>query len=132
MISGRREAGDSRLADLLGQRQPVHLRHLHVEDGDIEKLALAHPVQRLAAARRWRSGRICQAFDLAGEDAPVGGVVVHDEHTLALEQGLHFVQVGAGRARPPVRLDGEMEGRTRPPAGSRPTSRRPSSRSGAC
>ena len=62
--------------------------------------ALAQPFQRLAG-RSERLGQHVPRLDLAGEDEPVGGVVVHDEHALALQQGLHLVQVDARAA--PVR-----------------------------
>ena len=44
-------------------------------------------------------GQHAPGVEVRGEDAPVGGVVVHDEHALAAERRLHAAQVAAGRDR---------------------------------
>ena len=84
------------LPDRPRQGHAVHLRHVHVEDADVEALVGLDPRERLEG----RSGGPRPhppGVEVRGEDAPVGGVVVHHEHALAAKRRLHAAQVAAGR-----------------------------------
>ncbi len=100
---GRRVLVDERV----GQREAVHLGHVEVEDREVERRAVVDPRQRLGGrARRPRPHR--PALELRGEDAQVGGVVVHDEDRAAGDVD----GVGLGRRRRQVGLvdvDREVE-----------------------
>lgn len=74
--------------DGAGQRQPVHLRHVQVEDDEGEGVAdggfHAEEVERLAAAGRLVGAQL-PAGELLVENLAVGGVVIDDERALAGE-----------------------------------------------
>ena len=79
-------------ANLPGQRDAVHLRHVHVEDREVERIARLDPAQRLV--RRFGVARVHAPFAaLQREHAPVGGIVVDDEHALARELGLRADEI---------------------------------------
>jgi hypothetical protein len=70
----------------LDQVEPVHLRHVAVHDRERERRAGAPALelrQRRVAAVRER-GLQAPAGEHVGEDAPIRGVVIHDQH---LESG---------------------------------------------
>jgi hypothetical protein len=71
-----------RLPDDLGERHPVHLRHVHIQDAQVEPLTASHPADGFA--RRLGDPRVhAPGLEIRGENAAVGGVVVHHEHALA-------------------------------------------------
>ena len=70
--------------DLACEREPVHLRHHHVEDGDVERLAFLDPSERLGGGRD-RHGLHAPRSRVASHDLAVRGVVVDDEDPLAGE-----------------------------------------------
>ena len=124
------------LADLPREREPVHLRHVHVEDREVERLA----VRRASAAPRAgdpgvRGDCMPHLAACSVEHAAVGRVVVDDQQPLAGELGLHADEIAAARRRQlgGRRLDREQERRAlaRRPR-SPPTCVRPSARPGAC
>ena len=83
---------------------------MHVEDRDIEGVPLFEPAQCFER----RFGRTRQHAPLGGlqrEHAPVGRVVVDDEHALALQLGLHADEIAlAGHRQLGDRHpDGEQE-----------------------
>ncbi|MCX5743251.1 MAG: hypothetical protein NT062_12225, partial [Proteobacteria bacterium] len=71
-------------ADRGGELHPVELRHVEVEDREIEGIAARDPCERLARARG-RGDRDLPLLELELEDAQVRRVVVDDEHALAGE-----------------------------------------------
>ena len=84
--------------DRPGQGHAVHLRHVHVQDADVEALLGPDPRERLTG--RCRRPRLHPpGLQMQGEDAAVGRVVVHHEHALAAERRLHAAQVALGRER---------------------------------
>ena len=72
------ERGAGQLADFAREHDAIHAGHLHVEDGEIEGFALAHPFEGLGSAAGG-AGDHAPLAGLQGEDAAVGGVIVHDE-----------------------------------------------------
>ena len=84
------------LTDFARQRHAVHLGHVHVDDGQIERLTLFEPTQRFL--RRFSRPRSHAPFGrLQFEDAPIGGVVVDDQHPFALQRALHADEVALTR-----------------------------------
>jgi hypothetical protein len=98
--------------DRPGQAQPVHSRHLHVEDDEVEAAAGKNALLQhgegpgTALHRRHPEPPVAE---LLAQDLPVGGIVVHHEHP-ASEQ----TRGGGGRHRrlPGLTLEasGEPEG----------------------
>ena len=93
------------LADLSCEREPVHLRHVHVEHGDVERIALVDPAQRFG--RRLGRARLHPPFRrLQREEAAIRLVVVDDQQPLAFQPWLHADEIAGsrrGRARPSAR-----------------------------
>ena len=77
------------------QRHAVHLRHVHVEDADVEALVGPDPPERLAG-RAGGADRHPPSVEMRGEDAAVRRVVVDHEDALAAEGRLDAAQVAAG------------------------------------
>ncbi len=110
-----------RRADLLRERETVHLGHLHVEDGDVEQVAAPQAGKRIGGPFLACLGDHSPGGRLAREDLPVGRVVVDDQDTLSFELGLLIVCVGRSWHRCGLRGDDrDVEGRAR----RRPRSRR--------
>ena len=99
-------------ADLARQLEAVHLGHLHVEHGDVERIAAADAGERVRSGRSTASTSIPHALRLRSDDLAVRRVVVDDQQTLAREPE-PSVAVGRGvpRARRLLRDDLEVEGR---------------------
>ena len=81
-----------------GQGEPVHLRHVHVEDRQVEPLARGEPAQRLAR-RLGVARRHAPLGGLQREDAAIGGVVVDHQDSLALQLGLDADEFAAPAGR---------------------------------
>ena len=119
LLLGARLAAAERGEEDQGQRRPrrvppdrprqghaVHLRHVHVQDADVEALVGLDPLERLDG--RCGGPRLHPpGLEMQGEDAAVGRVVVHHEDALAAERRLDAAQVAAGRER---RLGGGRRG----------------------
>jgi len=83
--------------------------HLHVKNGDVIFGPVPEPPQCFhgqSGCARVHLPQLC----LAGQDAPVGGIVVHNQHALVPEYRLSVFQIGAGRRGSGLGLYGEMEG----------------------
>ena len=107
-----------------GERDAVQLRHVHVEDGEVERLSGGHPGERLA--RRAGRGRAHPpALEQRQDDPPVGRVVVDDEDALAREID-QLDGLGRGEVRRDVRP--RSSAGTCCPRRRRRRSRRPASR----
>ena len=92
-------------------REPVHVRHVRVEQDELERPARrrAAAVSASMAARPLATavGRHAPARDLLGENAPVDVVVVDDQH---VEMRRAAAPAGAGSGSVgDVERDGEME-----------------------
>ncbi len=103
--------GVARLPDFGCQVEAVHLRHLHVEDGEVEGIAIANPGQRLARLARRSEGH-APRLRLQGQDAAVGGVVVDDQQLLAQQLRGAGCLEGAGRFGSRLGPDGDVKGRS--------------------
>ena len=67
-----------------GQGNAIHLRHVHIQDGQVERVAALDPLQgffgRFAVARLH-----APIVQLQGQDAAVGGIVVHDQDAFPVQ-----------------------------------------------
>ena len=80
---------------ICGEHQSVHLGHVHVSDHRGRSGLLLEPADGF-------EGVLCFARDhspfpgLEGEDAAVGGVIVHDQGAFALQRRLDALDVAGG------------------------------------
>ncbi len=99
----------------LGQLQPVHLRHVHVENGELERIARFGRPQRFAQGFR-AAGDATHAHGPTGqlrvENLAVGLVVIHDQHAQAGQFGM--------TTRHPGQAPGAREIERDPEAGTLP------------
>ena len=79
----QRQRGPAR-ADAARQRDAVHLRHVHVEDREVERARPASSQRSASAGDSVSRDVHAPLAGLQREHAPVGGVVVDDQHALAL------------------------------------------------
>ena len=77
----------------------VHLRHVHVEDREVEGARRVEPVAAPRAGDSVSRGSHAPLRRLQREDAPVGGVVVDDQHALALQRRLRADEVAPRAVR---------------------------------
>ena len=123
-------AGGAPTAQRPRQRDAVHLRHVEIEQGEIEVRAGVDPGQRFG--RRGGGARShAPGLGLQREDAAVGGMVVDDQDGEAGEQRLQRAEVLVLRPRLARRDDGEAEAGAAAGRAARPTARRPSVRPAA-
>ena len=106
----RQRLSAAQFADFLRQMDAIHLWHVQIQNGQVERLALAQPIQGLC----WRTslaGRHTPGVGLQQDNLPVGAVVVHHQQPAPCQAGLfagialaHFQRCFPG-------LDGEVESR---------------------
>ena len=100
--------------DLPRHCEPVELRHLHVENREVERIATPDPLERL----RRRAGLAREhapALYVRLQDPPVRRVVVEDQHAPAFQRGGRGLFVpshrpGGGRRRDREVEDGPLAG----------------------
>ena len=100
-------------ADLFRQCQAVHLGHLHVEDGDVERVAPSDVLERVAGRCRLLRQHPPR-LGLPPEDLAVGRVVVHDQHPLPRDLGDGLELLGRQWACRGLGPDREVERGTLP------------------
>ena len=99
------------VANVLGQHRAVHVWHLHIQDGHIERNLRPYLGQCLLT-RSTREGEHPPGLRLQREDGAVGGVIVHNQDALPVEVGLAGLQVWVHDSGSGLGQDSEMKGRT--------------------
>lgn len=102
-------AGGGEVVESVSEHDAVHAGHLHVEDGEVESLALVDEVEGGLAVGDG-GGVECPLGGEVGEDAAVGGVVVHHEGAEAVQGGGRARgEDAAGGGGDPFGVEGEVE-----------------------
>ena len=100
----------AQFADFLGQVNAVHPRHVHVHNHQIEGVSPSNPGQGLGR-RAGLAGDHPPVLGLQDDDAPVGGVVVHDQQAPPGQARLLAAKAGRSLGNRWFGPDGKMEGR---------------------
>jgi hypothetical protein len=121
-------------ADALRQFKAVHFRHVHVEDGNIERSSdLIH--SRAVMGDSVSRGAHAPFGGLQVEDVAVGGVIIHDEHAFVLQFRLNadeYRVFGRGAGLQPSALMVKKKVEPLPGPSLLPTCCRPSSPRDVC
>ena len=115
--------GAAALAQLTRQIHAVAVGHAHVEDGEVEWLAMAHAIERFERRGQRRRAHAPQHRE-ACQDAAIGLVIIDDQHALADQRRRVALQEGE-RAPAPASSTCSQTWNTEPRPGVLCTSTRP-------
>ena len=92
------------------QRGAIHIRHVHIQDGQVKGVAAAQPLQGFMG-RAGLTRQHAPFFGLQDQDAPVGGIIIHDEQAFPGQVRLLAAQVvTGGQSCHRLSFNGKVEG----------------------